>query len=65
MNIESIVGVVALFAIVAFITSLGSDPIDGLLTDFLPEKFRKCLRWILGTVALISTAAYIVISLKN
>ena len=65
MNIESIVAVIALISIVLFFLSLGTDTFDGLITDLLPEKFRKLLRLTLGIVALISTAAYITISLKN
>ncbi len=65
MNIESIVAIVALISIVLFFLSLGTDIFDGLLMDLLPEKFRKGLRWILGIVALVSTAAYIIVSLKN
>lgn len=38
---------------------------DGFLMDLLPQKFLKGLRWILGTVALVSTIAYIIVSLKN
>lgn len=65
MNIESIVAVVALISIVLFFLSLGTDMFEGLLMDLLPEKFRKGLRWILGIVALVSAAAYIIVSLKN
>jgi hypothetical protein len=62
---ESIVGLIALIAIVVFFLSLGTDILDGLVMDFFSEKFRKQLRWTLGIIALISTVAYIIISLKN
>lgn len=65
MNIESIVGVIALLSIVVFFITLGTDMLDGVVMDFLPEKVRKQLRWTFGIVALVSTATYIIISLKN
>jgi len=61
---ESIISLIALVSIVLFFLSLGVDMFDGFLIDLLPEKFRKGLRWILGIVALVSTAAYIVISIS-
>ena len=62
---ESIIAVVALISIVLFFISLGTDIFDGFLIDLLPQKFLKGLRWILGIVALVSTVAYIIVSLKN
>ncbi len=62
---ESILAILSLVTIVAFVISLSLDPISGLLVDFLPEKWRINLRWILGIAAIVSTVAYIIIGLKN
>jgi TRAP-type C4-dicarboxylate transport system permease small subunit len=62
---DSIISLVALISVVLFFISLGTDMFDGLLMDLLPEKFREKLRWVLGIIALISTTAYIIVSLKN
>ena len=62
---ESVISLIALISIVLFFFSLGTDMFDGFLMDLLPEKFLKALRWVFGIVALISTIAYIIVSLKN
>lgn len=57
---ESVLQITALVAIVLFIISLAIDLESSLLIDFLPERFVKKLRWILGTIAFISIVLMII-----
>ncbi len=65
MNTESVVGVIALFSIVLFVNSLGSGPLSGLVVDHLTQKVSMVMRRVFGIIALVSTVAYIIISLNN
>lgn len=64
---ESIVGVVSLIFIVAFIYSFfqSFDILSALLDFTIPQKVIRKTRWVLGIIAFISTATYIILILKN
>ena len=58
---DSILQIISLVAIIAFIVSLSPDPYSFLIMKLIPEKFHKALRWTLGIVALMSVTISIVV----
>lgn len=64
---ESIIGLVSLLSIVLFIYFLfdNFDPVTFFFEIAIPRKVIVRIRWVLGIIALVSTVAYILMSLKN
>lgn len=50
---NSMLEIITLVVAVLFIISLATDPFESLAMDFIPERFRKMLRWILGILLLV------------